>query len=258
MKIMELSLLTLLPSNLTDAPIEVQVHEIPIGSLPDFTKLSDEDIQDEQHREGSILLNGSQTATPYTTESALRKLRLPDQPRYILSERFQKTVQQRAWFQFEVEKAPVDHAFWRHVWNCDDLKEDYDVMDLFIIMPNRYVDTAKYFTTVDTSPESDEIRLLVLPPSGKQEQVQATGPLRCEFRNVRLNDPLRPKYQTFVVSGPAAPRNGHNPVYKFDIAINGHLSVTSDGMRTGLQVCQKIFLLQCTSYSPSFGSLRNS
>ena len=243
---MELSLLTLWPSTSTEAPIEVQLAPVPIAALPDFTKLSDEGVDDDDHREKSILLNGSQSATPYTIECALRNLRLPDEPRCIMSERFQNGAQQRAWFQFEMKKAPVAHAFWRHVWNCDDLVEDYDVMDLFIIMPNRYMDTAKYFTRVDTSPESDEIRLLVLPPSGQQ----VSNPLRCEFRNVRLNDPLRPEYQTFYIAGPDAPRNGHNPVYKYDIAIDGHLSVSSNGMRKGLQVC----LLN----SPAIETLRNS
>jgi hypothetical protein len=100
---------------------------------------------------------------------------------------------------------------------------------------------------VDTSPKSDEIRLLVLPPSGKP----VTSPLHCQFRNVRLNDPLRPEYQTFVVSGPAAPRNGHDPVYKFDIAINNYLSVSSNGMRTGLQVCLNRVFFHCSPHELS-------
>ncbi len=226
-------MLTLLPSTLTDAPIEANLVSVPIAALPDFTKLSDESIEDELEREGSILLDKSKSSTPHTTECALRKLRLPDKPRYVLSERFQNGAKQRAWLQFDLDKVPAYHAFWRYVWNCDDLEENYDVMDLFIIVPNRSTKTAKYFTTLDRSPESDEIRLLVLPPSGGQ----TSNPLRCEFRNVRLNDSSKPEYQTFVVAGPAEPRNGHAPVYKYDITINGHLCVSSNGMRTGLQVC---------------------
>ncbi|KAL2069467.1 hypothetical protein VTL71DRAFT_14146 [Oculimacula yallundae] len=230
---MDLTVLTLLPSTSIDAPIEARLASVALDALPDFTRLDDEDVQDDKLRDGSLLLNGSQSTTPYITETALRRLRLPEHPRYILSERFQNDLQ-RPWFQFELKKAPVDHAFWRHAWNCDDLDEDFDVMDLFLIMPNRYSDTAKFFGVIDARPESEEIRLLVLPPAVKQ----VSNLLSCEFRNVRLNDPLRPSYQTFYVAGAAAPRNGHDPVYKYDIAINGHLSVSSDGTRTGLQLLQ--------------------
>lgn len=175
------------------------------------------------------MLDGIKVSTPYTTEAALRRLRT-EVPRYVLSERFQTNADEVIRLQFDLKKPASEVAFWRPVLESDTISGDFDIMNKFLIIPNRYTDTRKYFTAIDTSPDSDEIRLLVLPPSGTEDAEL----LRCEFRNVRLDDPSRPSYEMFSISGPEYQLNDN----EYNIEIGGHLCVTSNGMRKGLQNMQ--------------------
>lgn len=227
-----ISLLVLLPAASIDAPVEAKIESVLLHELSLYTRLDDENWPDDH--KGSIQLNGSHKYTPRPTELALRRLRLIDSPRSILSERFQENPQQIAWIQFDLKKPCAASAFWQQPNSSDNLKQDRDCMDLFVVIENRYANTEKYFTLVDSSEKSKEIRLVVLPPShGMKSPV-----LHCEFRNVRLGDASIPPYQTLHIAGPDRPRDGRHPAYNYDITINGHLCVSSDGMRVGLEQMQ--------------------
>jgi hypothetical protein len=225
-------ILVLLPSKNPADPIEAKTLTLSLEELPNFTKLGSYDGY-EGSKDESIEIDGVKTNASHLTVQALRQLRHTDQLRYILAENFQKDAEQIARVQLQVRKPAEYYAFWRDDASCDDLPAKSTAMDRFIILANRYLDTSKFFTPLNTLPDSDEIRLLVLPPSNKAQ----SNVLYCKFRNITLKEP-HPSYQLFQIAGPQEPRNQRGPTYKYDVAINGHICTVSDGMRVGLQAMQ--------------------
>lgn len=221
--------LALLPSGSQTNDIEIKCITVPVDDPPPYTLLTPLP-KTKIEIKSSIIKDGSPHAISRDDLDAFRLLRVQNSTRFIISGSYQRNATEIARMQFELKRTPTDFAFWRHPESCGWTEPSPNSMDHFIITPNRYIDTPKYYTTLDYSLELKEIRVLVLPPSGET----IGNILRCTFRIISLADPSKPSYELFHVAGPAKPRNGRSEIYKFDVEINGHISVVSDGMRTGL------------------------